>query len=194
MTENSGFTPGQDGQAGRPDAYQAPSFSQPAPGQPRSAPDPYVQQSVAPDPYGQQSVAPDPYGQQQYPAQQYPAQQYGQQTYGQPWTQQQYPQPYGQQPYPPATYPFQGVPAEHPQAQTIFILGIVGLFVPICCWIAWYMGGQARKEIQAGAPYRWEGNLKTGFLLGKIIGIISIVGVMLYVLAMFLFIAVGIRG
>ena len=57
----------------------------------------------------------------------------------------------------------------------------VGIFTGIPAFVAWYMGAQARKEIQAGAPYRWEGNLKTGYLLGKVFGILSIVGIALAV-------------
>ncbi|CAI9400466.1 hypothetical protein [Aestuariimicrobium sp. T2.26MG-19.2B] len=74
-----------------------------------------------------------------------------------------------------------GTTAEHPKAQSVFILGIVGIFVGICSWIAWYQGGQAKKEIAAGAPYAFDGNLKTGYLLGKIFGIIYIVGIALYI-------------
>ena len=70
-----------------------------------------------------------------------------------------------------------GAPQEHPQAQTVFILGIVGIFVGIVSFIAWYMGGQAKKEIAAGAPYEWGGQLKTGYILGKIFAIISIVSI-----------------
>ncbi len=74
-----------------------------------------------------------------------------------------------QQPY----YGYQP-PAEHPQAQTVFILGIVGIFTGILSFVAWYLGAEAKKEIEAGAPYPFEGKLKTGYLLGKILGIISL--------------------
>lgn len=67
--------------------------------------------------------------------------------------------------------------AEHPKAQTVFILGILGIFTGICAFIAWYMGGQAKKEIQAGAPYQFAGNLKTGYMLGKVFSILYIVGI-----------------
>lgn len=102
--------------------------------------------------------------------------------------------PYGQQlPYggqPPYGQPVYG--AEHPQASTIQILGIVGIFAPICCYIAWYMGSQAKKEIEAGAPYPFTGALKTGYLLGKIVSIISIVATVLIVLwVIFVIIAVA---
>lgn len=96
--------------------------------------------------------------------------------------------PYGQ---PPAYGTPQGyLPAEHPQSQTTFILGIVGIFVGICAFIAWYMGGKAKKEIQAGAPYPWDGKIKTGYLLGKIFGIIYIVGIALYIVVAVLLVAV----
>ena len=100
-----------------------------------------------------------------------------QQTPGQP--QYGYGQPdpqaaYGQQP----SYGYQA-PAEHPQAQTVFILGIVGIFVTIVPFIAWYLGGQAKKEIAAGAPYPFEGKIKTGYILGKVFGILQIVGIVL---------------
>ena len=45
--------------------------------------------------------------------------------------------------------------------------------------IAWYMGGQAKKEIAAGAPYPFEGKIKTGYILGKVFGILQIVGIVL---------------
>ncbi len=100
------------------------------------------------DPQGYQGgqsygSAPDQYGQQGYGQQGYGQQGYGQQGYPQ--------QPYQQQPY--QAY---GATAtqEHPQSQMVFILGIVGIFTGVCSFIAWYMGGQAKKEIEAGAPLR----------------------------------------
>lgn len=92
------------------------------------------------------------------------------------------PRSYGYYSYTPYTLP------EHPQAQIVFILGIVGIFTGIPAFIAWYMGAQARREIAAGAPYRWEGNLKTGYLLGKIFGILGIVGVALAIVFWVLYI------
>jgi hypothetical protein len=95
--------------------------------------------------------------------------------------------PQGVAPTPSTPYSYGGysgnpyAQGEHPQTQIVFILGIVGIFTGIPAFVAWYMGAQARKEIQAGAPYRWEGNLKTGYLLGKVFGIISIVGIALAV-------------
>ena len=112
---------------------------------------------------------------------------YAQDAYGQ---QQGYPvQPYGQ--------PGQGYGAamlpEHPQATTVLILAILGLFTSgICSWIAWYMGGQAKKEIEAGAPFRWDGNLKTGYILGKVFGIIAIIGVVLAIIALIILMGVAV--
>lgn len=80
--------------------------------------------------------------------------------------------PYGQQ------------TAEHPKAQTVFIMGIIGIFVAILAFVAWYMGAQAKKEIAAGAPYKFEGNIKTGYMLGKVFSILYIVGIVIYVIAM----------
>ena len=74
---------------------------------------------------------------------------------------------------------------EHPKAQTVFILSIVGIFVGICAPIAWYMGVQAKKEI-AAQPGTWstEGNLKTGTLIGKIFTILWIIGIVLWIVMM----------
>lgn len=74
--------------------------------------------------------------------------------------------------------------AEHPKAQTVFILSIVGIFVGICAPIAWYLGTQAKKEIAAGAPFAFAGNLKTGTTLGKVFTILYIIGFVLYIVAM----------
>ena len=93
----------------------------------------------------------------------------------------QYPQ-YPQGPYSP-------MKSEHPQAQTVLILGIVSLFVAPLGFVAWYMGGKAKKQIAAGAPYNWGGSLKTGYVLGKVFGIITIVGYSLLILFWILYIA-----
>ncbi|MGJ6980874.1 hypothetical protein ACSDQ9_10165 [Aestuariimicrobium soli] len=77
-----------------------------------------------------------------------------------------------------------GATAEHPKTQSVFILGIVGIFVGICAFIAWYQGGQAKKEIAAGAPYAFDGNLKTGYMLGKIFSILYIVFIVIYIVVL----------
>jgi uncharacterized membrane protein YjgN (DUF898 family) len=73
---------------------------------------------------------------------------------------------------------------EHPKAQTVFILSIVGIFVGICAPIAWYMGVQAKKEIAASGQYAFAGNLKTGTLIGKIFTILWIIGIVLWIVMM----------
>lgn len=93
----------------------------------------------------------------------------------QQWVQQQqiYSQPPGQ---------YRLVPAEHPQATTVLVLGAISVGVPFLSFVAWYMGSKAKKEIGRGAPYPYSGNLKIGHILGKVIGIITIVGASLYAL------------
>ena len=111
--------------------------------------------------------------------------------YGQPDPQQSPNYGYGQ----PAGQPGYGAVGgaqEHPQTQTVFILGIVGIFVPIVAFVAWYMGGQAKKEIEAGAPFRWDGNLKTGYILGKVFGIIAIIGVVLAIIVLIILMGVAV--
>lgn len=104
---------------------------------------------------GQPTPQPSPYAQQQPP-------------YGQP-------QPgYGQ-----PQYGYGAPNPEHPQAQIVLILGIVGIFVTVCSFIAWYLGSKAKKEIDAGAPYAWDGSLKIGYLLGMIVSILAIIGLVL---------------
>ena len=82
---------------------------------------------------------------------------------------------------------YTGARIEHPQAQTVFILSIVGIFTGICAPIAWYMGVQAKKEI-AAQPGQWssEGNLKTGTLIGKIFTILYIIGIVVSIVFMIL--------
>jgi len=81
---------------------------------------------------------------------------------------------------------------EHPKAQTVFILSIVGIFVGICAPIAWYMGVQAKKEV-AAQPGQWssEGNLKTGTMIGKIFTILYIIGIVLWIVMMIVAFAVA---
>jgi hypothetical protein len=78
------------------------------------------------------------------------------------------PMPYGQ-PY--------GAPApEHPQGTLILIFGIIGIFFSLFAAIAWYMGANAMKEIQAsGIRYSNESNINAGRILGKIVTIIALV-------------------
>lgn len=89
------------------------------------------------------------------------------------------------------TQPYvQTVPVmEYPSAGTVMILGIIGIFVPVLSFIAWYMGAQAKKQIAAGSPYYWGGQLRTGYLLGKIWSIITIIGIVVGIIALILFLA-----
>ncbi|WP_232549150.1 DUF4190 domain-containing protein [Propioniciclava soli] len=93
-----------------------------------------------------------------------------------------------QQGYQPAPAYGQGYPQgyaggyaqpEHPQATTILILGIVGLFVAVTGPFAWVMGNKARREVAAGqfAP-------STSLTVGWVLGIIS--SIYLAVMALFL--------
>lgn len=92
--------------------------------------------------------------------------------------------------YPQAPYGgYAPMNTEHPQAQTVLILGIVSLFVAPLGFVAWYMGGKAKKQIAAGAPYRWGGGLQIGYIIGMIVSILAIVGVVLWIL-MFSFLMV----
>ncbi|SDZ15228.1 hypothetical protein [Tessaracoccus flavus] len=164
---------------GQPGYSAGSPYSQPTPPPPRTDPygQPYPQSGYGHNPYAQ------PYGSQQAD----PYGLYGQDTYA----------PYGQDPYGTPSYPPvqpYGAPgygygygsAEHPQASTVLLLGVGGfLFMPLW-FIAWHLGGRARDEIRGGAPFRWDGNLKIGFLLGKVMGILTILGFVLSVLFMIL--------
>ncbi len=72
---------------------------------------------------------------------------------------------------------------DHPRAQTVFIMSIIGIVVWILSPIAWYMGAQAKTEVQAN-PGRWNagGQLYTGTMIAKIFTILGLVGFVLYIL------------
>ncbi|MDO9378230.1 MAG: DUF4190 domain-containing protein [Nocardioidaceae bacterium] len=137
--------------------------------------------------YGQQGQP--SYG-QPYPQQPYgqsPPQGYGQQGYGQ-----QYPQqPYGQPSY-------GGQPPKHPNATTVLVIGIVGLVGGFFCllpWFAspfaWVMGGRALKEVQQSpGRYSGEGELKGGWICG----IIGTVLLALTIIAIILFVSLGLAA
>lgn len=119
----------------------ATAYTDPAP--PSAAPAPGQDYRVS-DPYALPphygAMEPPPYG--HYPIQ------YGG-TY----------QPYG-------AYPYQHFLPAHPNAGAVLGLGIAGMFIGICAPIAWVMGHKARAEINAGAPYRPDGGLNVGYVLG----------------------------
>jgi hypothetical protein len=82
-------------------------------------------------------------------------------------------------PAPPLAYGQQygAAPPEHPQGTLILIFGIIGIFFSLFGAIAWYLGANAMKEIQAtGIRYSNESNINTGRILGKIVTIIALVG------------------
>jgi len=197
MTDNSGSEFGRPDQRDEAAMAQPPLHSQSDADQ--ANPDPSISSAYGPGPephgqptYAQQPYQPAPYGSQPgqlpyadptppgyAPTADASGQQYGypgsaQDLYGQQ-------QGYAVQPYA-QPGPGYGAPMlpEHPQATPVLILGVLGLFTSgVCSWIAWYMGAKAKNEIEAGAPYRWEGNLKTGYILGKVFGILAIIGVVL---------------
>lgn len=71
-------------------------------------------------------------------------------------------------------------------------LGLVGIAVPVCGFIAWYMAAKAMDEIRAGAPYTQDGPLRTGYLVGMVMSIITLVGIVSSVLLMLM--GIGIWG
>ena len=173
--------------AGSADPYAQPleqtGQTERMPTYPQGSPDPYAQPTYGELPRdGGSSTG---YAQPAYgdPAQPSYGADYGQAPYGQSPYAQGAPQPNGMTPYGQQAYGQQpgygyGYP-EHPQATTILVLGILGFFVPIVPFVAWYMGGQIKRQIESGAPYQWDGTLKIGYLIGKILGIIQIASVVL---------------
>ena len=94
----------------------------------------------------------------------------------------QNPQPYGQQ--------YQIAAPEHPQGTTILVLGIVGLFFPLCAPFAWFMGSKALKEIRAsGINYSNEQQIVIGRVLGIVITIIAIVIAVFLIVSLIIFLA-----
>jgi hypothetical protein len=90
------------------------------------------------------------------------------------------PVPYGQQ--------YGAPPPEHPQGTPILIFGIIGIFFSIFAAIAWYMGANAMKEIQAsGIRYSNEANINAGRILGKVITILALVGLAIVIVLWILF-------
>ena len=75
-----------------------------------------------------------------------------------------------------------GGQSEHPQGTMILVMGILGL---VCCGIlaivAWVMGNKAQKEIDAG-QYAPTSGVKIGRILGMIGTILSILGLVFYLL------------
>lgn len=168
-----------------PDEPGADPYAQPSPYQ--SSADPYAQGPFyppgAPTPYDQPTYADprhqsDPYG----PGAGDPYGLYGQDPYAQNYAQMQ---PYG-------TYGGYGdgysLP-EHPQSTTVLLLAVLGFPMTPLWFVAWYMGAQARREIAAGYPARWDGNLRIGYYIAKIGSLVAIIGGVLGFLAFVLLVA-----
>lgn len=132
---------------------------------------------------------PGPYGGGLYGGAQYPPQQYGNAPY-------QVNSPYDPNPhlYPMATAPQQQqsygyyayAPVEHPSSTAVLVLALVGFVQPITPFIAWYLGGKAKAEINRGAPFPYTGSLKIGHIIGKVLSILTIAGISAYVLLVIL--------
>lgn len=67
---------------------------------------------------------------------------------------------------------------EHPQGVVILILGILGFFVPVVSFVAWYLGSKARVELDA-APgrYRNEDFVRIGRVLGIVASVLTLVSI-----------------
>lgn len=93
---------------------------------------------------------------------------------------------------PPAGPPQQwgSTPPRHSGATTALVLGILGLALcQLLAPVAWYVGGQAVKEIDA-APWSYSGRSEAN--AGRIMGIIGTVLIILAVLVVLGFIATAV--
>jgi len=97
--------------------------------------------------------------------------------------------PFPQQPVAPQAYP--GYPPvapygyalpEHPQATTILVLGILGLFFAVTGPFALVMGNRARKDIAAG-QYAQNPSVTIGWVLGIVTTVYLALVVVLVALA-----------
>lgn len=90
---------------------------------------------------------------------------------------------YAPEPWATGGYPVgYGTPArEHPQATTVLVLGILGLFMGITAPFAWFLGSQARREVAAN-PGRWapSSSLTIGWALGVGVTLLGILAVGLF--------------
>jgi len=72
--------------------------------------------------------------------------------------------------HPPVAPPgFRPVLPEHPQATTVLVLGVVGVFVPIVSFVAWSMGNRVLREIRASGP---GGSSEQYVLIGRVLGMV----------------------
>lgn len=97
------------------------------------------------------------------------------------------PSPYEASPYPPQPTPYGGyqayaAPAQHPQAVTAFVLGLLGLVIcPPVGIGGLVIGGRARREIDAsGGQLGGKGLATAGWVLG-IISIVYFVAVAIFI-------------
>ena len=99
---------------------------------------------------------------------------------------------YSSPPPPPPVYgsPYVGYGGrEHPQGNTILVLGILSLVIGLSCGIgfllgpvAWVMGNNAIAEIdQNPAAYTNRGSVQAGRICGIVATALLIVGVLLFV-------------
>lgn len=139
--------------------------------------------SQQPNPYGTQTS--NPYGSQQSNpygtnvASGYPYQQTSAASYQQP-----------TQSYPVTSYDYYPVLADHPQATTILVLGILGIVgLPIVAPFAWVMGNKARKEIQQGL-YRENGSITAGWVMGIIGSVLLAIAALALILYLIIFVVI----
>jgi hypothetical protein len=77
--------------------------------------------------------------------------------------------------------PYPLVPQEHPQGTAVLVLGIVGLFVPLCAPFAWAMGSRALKEIRtSGIRYANDQQIVVGRILGLVVTLLMIVAIVFF--------------
>ncbi|HID07981.1 MAG TPA: hypothetical protein EYP10_12640 [Armatimonadetes bacterium] len=79
------------------------------------------------------------------------------------------------------------------QATTALVLGIIGL---VCCQllapVAWYIGAQELKAIEAGtSPRAGEGVAKAGWILGIIGTVLLCIGIIASIVQLILVVALG---
>lgn len=166
--------------------------------EPTRLPDDFLRKAPA-EPPAVPPAAPPADATQAYGSQPFPQQDYGQPsqpdlpTYGAPG----YGQPgYGQPPYGYGYLP-QAAP-KHSSATLAMVLGIVGLASFLICGciavvspFAWYLGAKAKREIdQSGGQYGGRGEAQAGMIMG----IIGTVLLILMILAIGIFIAIGVAG
>ena len=120
-----------------------------------------------PSGYGQQDAGSSAYGQAYVP------QAYGQSGYGQSGHGVSA-QPYGS--------------ADHPQGTLILVFGIAGFFVGVLGPVAWIMGSRALREIRSSGAHPGNEQL---IVIGRILGIIVTVLMVLGVLVSLLFLVLA---